>query len=510
MSRVTPAQLGHPLAGRYELGERIGAGGFGEVRVAVDHSTGARVAVKLLADASRESAARFAREARLIRQLTHPNTVRLLDFGQTDAGPFLVLELLRGETLSARLKRGPVTADVSRHVVEGILASLAEAHALGIVHRDVKPANVFLCDALPGALPAVKVLDFGIARDPHSAGATVELAALGAGGAVAVQGPGPGLTQADALLGTPRYMAPEQIMGGAITPATDVYAAGLIFAELLTGRAVFAGWSDLTTVLSKGAGARVPLSPEVERSPYGGIIAIATDVLAARRFSSAGEMLRALSLVVTPRKSSRSSLLKWGAAAIAACALGAVVTVAATWDDPAPAGRESDDAADKDEKKKRKREKKKAKEKRDEQDEQPAETSAPAPPKPPGPGKRSLLGPRTVLYEGPLDLPRPDLAARLIKAGFTIDEEDGPLIRATRAGTMCFGIRAAAPGPAECLRVQELQDAPDRTWLLVCHADGFHLLKCHHMEHPPVDPEPTLRAFGRVYGLDPDKELAPP
>jgi serine/threonine-protein kinase len=110
-------------------------------------------------------------------QLSHPNTTRILDIGETESGtPFLVLELLRGETLEARLTRGPLPLTLALHVIHGLLGSLAEAHTRGIIHRDVKPANVFLVEQL--GLPLVKVMDFGIAKDPLSANATSEFSVV--------------------------------------------------------------------------------------------------------------------------------------------------------------------------------------------------------------------------------------------------------------------------------------------------------------------------------------------
>ncbi|MBL9026488.1 MAG: serine/threonine protein kinase [Myxococcales bacterium] len=289
------------VAGRYELGERIGRGGQGDVHVAVDRTTGRRVAVKLLKSSSRSLAGRFAREARVMRQLTHPNTVRVLDFGEIEDGKlFMVLELLQGESLSSALQRGPLGSELAIHVVYGVLGSLAEAHRYGIVHRDVKPANVFLCTDPSGRLPVVKLLDFGIAKDPHSAGATVELAAIRAAlsGGVLPTVAGAGLTQQDMIIGTPRYMAPEQIEGGAVGPATDVYTAGLLFAELLAGGPLFSGMGELTLLLSRNTS--VPLPASIQRSPYGAAIHRATQVDPALRFPDAGSMLEALSAAHRP------------------------------------------------------------------------------------------------------------------------------------------------------------------------------------------------------------------
>lgn len=487
------------LAGRYDLGERIGSGGFGEVHVAVDRATGQAVAVKLLADTTREAAARFAREARLILQLAHPNTVRALDFGQTDTGPFLVLELLRGETLAARLRRGPLEPLLVTHVMRGLLGSLSEAHALGIVHRDVKPANVFLCEAPPGHLPLVKVLDFGIAKDPHSAGATIELKAARAAlsGSTAPMAIGPGLTEANVLLGTPRYMAPEQITGAALGPPADVYAAGLIFAELLTGRSVFAGLSEITMMLTKGAGAEVPLPDAVKRSPYGALIQHATQVDPARRFANASEMVGALALA-NPAISAAPRFWRWVAAGVAVAGLvsglayAAFVNRAGTKDDR-PSSRQD-----------RKEEKEKSKR-------EPKERKTTAEPSTPGllpspssaPGNRERLGPRTVLYSGPVEIDEGGLVERLRKARFEVLEIDSLLVNTKRDGVLCIAMRSPAHGRQECLRVHKLQSSS--TFLLVCHERGLHLLNCSDgRKEQPI----ALREFARAYGLDPDLELS--
>ncbi len=290
-------RVGELLAGRYLLGKRLGAGGFAEVLEALDHVTGQRVAVKLLKQPTREAAARFAREARVALQLKHPNTVRLLDVGESSPEvPFLVLELLTGETLAQALRRGPLSPPLALHVMSGLLASLAEAHALGVVHRDIKPDNVFLCGAIGAARPLVKVLDFGVAKDPKSAGVTVELAALRAAvaGVMSPTVAGAGLTGHDLIVGTPRYMAPEQISGDHIGPAADVFAAGLVMIELYAGRPVFEGGGAVSVIGERA------LQREIERdalpvpAELRALVSRATAFESGRRWQTAGDMLRAL------------------------------------------------------------------------------------------------------------------------------------------------------------------------------------------------------------------------
>jgi len=219
-----PFQPGDVVAGRYRVEALLGRGGFGVVYQAVQLNMGRGVALKVLlaeALAHVEGFARFRHEAELAQRLSHPNTVRLYDFGETEAGlPFTAWELLRGRPLDATL-RAERTLSPPRVARIGaqVLKSLMEAHEIGIVHRDVKPSNLFLCE-FTGETDFVKVLDFGIAKSLSN---------------------GPGLTRDGAILGTPSYMAPEQVAGEEVTPATDLYALGLVMAEALAGRPVFSG-----------------------------------------------------------------------------------------------------------------------------------------------------------------------------------------------------------------------------------------------------------------------------
>ncbi len=170
----------------------------------------------------RQLVGRFEREAVLTSRLEHPNTARLYDFGRIGEDVlFLVLELLKGRTLSEVVRHEtPVDPRRAAHIGRQMCRSLAEAHARGIIHRDLKPANVFLCE-VHGETDFVKVLDFGVAR-------------IVGGDATATT-----LTNTGAIVGTPRYMAPEQVLVQDLTPATDLYALGAIPYELLTGAPPF-------------------------------------------------------------------------------------------------------------------------------------------------------------------------------------------------------------------------------------------------------------------------------
>ncbi|HEX7666124.1 MAG TPA: serine/threonine-protein kinase [Polyangiaceae bacterium] len=210
--------------GRYRLKERIGSGGMGEVWAAYRAGLKRDVALKMLkADAARDETivARFEREVKATSELSHPNTIRVFDFGVTDDGIFYyAMELLDGETLADLVKRsGPLPCERAAHLVLQAARSLAEAHQNGIVHRDVKPANLFVTRA-GGEPDFVKVLDFGIAKQDDADVA---------------------LTTTGEIAGTPKYMAPEVVLGAPATPRADVYGLGAVLYLTLAGRAPFEG-----------------------------------------------------------------------------------------------------------------------------------------------------------------------------------------------------------------------------------------------------------------------------
>jgi len=295
----TVFQNGETLAGRYRIERFLAHGGMGEVYEAWDEALQERVALKTIqahADGEAGTVERFKREIQLARKISHPNICRIHDLGQHPAengGPpiiFLTMELLEGETLSERLAlRGRLAVGESRPILAQMAAALDAAHTAGIVHRDFKSENVFLCQN-DGELRVV-VTDFGIAR---GAGHDDPFAAMVTGAGV---------------VGTPAYMAPEQVEGGEITTATDLYALGVVLYEMLTGRVPFVGENPLTTAVKRLKEAPSPprvyvpdIDPRWERA-----ILRCLERQPAERFESAGEVLDAVSGAPTTRTAPRST-----------------------------------------------------------------------------------------------------------------------------------------------------------------------------------------------------------
>src|SRR3954463_1438081 len=188
---------------RFELEQTIGSGGMGTVYRARDPISGETVAVKVISEQQSHLTERFAREVKVLAELSHPGVVRYISHGMTSSGElFLVMEWVDGEMLRTRLERGPLTLSESITLATRVAEALGAAHARGIVHRDLKPSNLIL----PGGhIEQVKVLDFGIAQREG----------------------GTQLTQTGLMLGTPGYMAPEQARtNGPIDARADVFALG--------------------------------------------------------------------------------------------------------------------------------------------------------------------------------------------------------------------------------------------------------------------------------------------
>jgi len=262
-------QTGQTLGGRYRLDQRIGAGGMGEVWRATDLVLGRIVAVKvvlakLLDDP--EFVRRFLVEARAMASVKHPGVVAIHDFHGDEAGAYLVMEYVEGESLAAALGRlGRLNPIAAMNLVAQAADALQAVHERGIVHRDVKPANL-----LVRADGTVALTDFGIA--------------LAAGGTQ--------LTQAGAVLGTPSYLAPEQVLGQPATPRSDVYALGVVAFECLAGRRPFAGDNPFAVAMRR-VHEPAPRLPVDVPPPMAEVVDRSLITDPGRRWSSAAELAQA-------------------------------------------------------------------------------------------------------------------------------------------------------------------------------------------------------------------------
>lgn len=219
--------------GSYEIIAPLGAGGMGEVYRARDTRLGRDVAIKTLPPEfshDPDRLARFEREARLLASLSHPNIAGIFGLEEVDGARYLILEFVEGETLAARLLRGPLPPDEAIEVGKQVAAGVEAAHESGVVHRDLKPGNVML-----GPSGAVKVLDFGLAKSGATGGAGSE-SNLSASPTTIYAG-----TQAGVILGTAAYMSPEQARGRPVDKRSDIWSFGCVLFECLTGRQLFGG-----------------------------------------------------------------------------------------------------------------------------------------------------------------------------------------------------------------------------------------------------------------------------
>jgi serine/threonine protein kinase len=213
---ILPARIG-----RYAIERKLGQGGMGVVYAARDDRLERTIALKTLPALSDDETARqrLWREARAAASVNHPNVCQIYEVGEDGGRLFIAMELLEGEALSDRLRGGPLSVSQAVPISLGILAALSALHARGIVHRDLKPSNVFL------TIHGVKLLDFGLAR-PELDGSLTQAT---------------GLTRSGMLIGTPRYMAPEQMTGEVVDTRSDLFAAGAVLFEMLAGRPAFGG-----------------------------------------------------------------------------------------------------------------------------------------------------------------------------------------------------------------------------------------------------------------------------
>ncbi|HZD69597.1 MAG TPA: protein kinase [Actinomycetes bacterium] len=222
------------LAERYRLDELIATGGMGSVYRALDQHLGRQVAVKVLKRVLADDPTfleRFRREARAAAAFNHPNVARVFDYGERDSEPFIVMELVDGETLAERIARqGRLSWREAFAIAEQVARALAVAHGHGVVHRDIKPANILL-----NTSGQVKVTDFGIARGAQTTT----------------------LTRPGMVLGSANYVAPEQAQGNTVTPAADLYSLGCVLFEAVTGATPYHG-PNAVAIATQHVSADVP------------------------------------------------------------------------------------------------------------------------------------------------------------------------------------------------------------------------------------------------------------
>ncbi len=279
--------VGSVLDGRYRIDAVIGTGGMGRVYRGEHTGIGRAVAIKVLhtdLSRNREAAQRFQREALASGRLDHPNIVAVSDFGVLDDGScYLVMEALDGEPLGARLERDKrIEWHEALEILRGVLSGLKHAHDKGVVHRDIKPDNIFLAQK-EGEI-VVKILDFGIAK-------------LYAGSA-----DDPASTRAGLTVGTPAYLSPEQAVGGEITPASDLYSASVVLFEMLAGRTPFVEKEPLAQLgahVSRPPPALAEVAPDIEIPPgLEEVLARGLAKVMAERFTKASDYIGAIDAVL--------------------------------------------------------------------------------------------------------------------------------------------------------------------------------------------------------------------
>jgi serine/threonine-protein kinase len=269
------------LSGRYETGEKLGTGGMSNVYKATDRILERTVAVKILAEHLSDDerfVARFKREALAVAKLIHPNIVQVYDTGVDDGRHYIVMEYVEGRSGAQILQRsGPVEPEIAAEIGAQACAGLDYAHRRGIIHRDVKPGNLMVVGGpVGGGEMIVKLTDFGIAR-------AIEQTRI---------------TQVGSVVGTAAYLAPEQVRGEEATPATDVYALGVVLYQFLTGRLPYEG-SSLAELAVRQQNEK-PLPPSTYNSevpgPLGAAVLRALEGDPNRRYASADELAQGLRL----------------------------------------------------------------------------------------------------------------------------------------------------------------------------------------------------------------------
>ena len=278
-----PPPVGTVLEDRYKLLGDLGSGGVGWVYVAEHLKLGHQVAIKMLqADFlhHEQMRPRFEREAKALAALSHPNIVTITDYSVAHGYPYLVMELLQGQTLASLIEQGPIADKRAIAITRQILDALIYAHQRGFVHRDLKPGNVFLVD-LPTQRDFVKILDFGFVK------------LVGEEAAQQMT-----LTRSGFAFGTPSYMSPEQASGSPVDARTDLYSLGILLFEMLTGARPFRG--EIPEIIRQHLTAEVPeagTEHRVASRELQAFLTKATAKHAENRFASAAEMLASLELL---------------------------------------------------------------------------------------------------------------------------------------------------------------------------------------------------------------------
>jgi hypothetical protein len=308
---VSTFASGDLVAGRYRIARMLGEGGMGEVYEATDLELDTRVALKTIRSqiaSDRRAVERFKREITIARRITHPNVCRLFDLGfhpaqattapSADRVSFFTMEFLDGETLGHAIRlKGPMTEEQALPLVEQMAAALDAAHALGVVHRDFKSQNVMLVPTRSGVRAVVT--DFGLARDLQATD---------------------GYRTSHLALGSPAYMAPEQVAGQQAGPRADVYALGVVLFELVTGRLPFQAETPMLTAIKRlTEAAPDPRTLRAQLDPrWAATLLRCLERDAGRRFGSAGEVLENLGRAGTRARPGANALRRRFAFAVAA------------------------------------------------------------------------------------------------------------------------------------------------------------------------------------------------
>jgi serine/threonine-protein kinase len=278
------------LNGKFQILQKIGSGGMGAVYKALQPEMNRMVGVKILHPklANRKDlVSRFRREARAMSQLTHPNTVKVFDYGELDDGSlYIIMEFLEGKNLNQTVRsEGPFPMERALPILIQVCGALHEAHKAGIIHRDLKPENIFLVQS-GGLKDFPKVLDFGLAK--------VSERQMRPGSVI--------LTQEGMVFGTPEFMSPEQAQGRALTPGSDIYSLAVILYEVLTGKLPFEAKNAMDYIQLHVTGKPTPLNQRVAGKTFPPLLEqVIHRALGKRpedRFASAAEFATAMQHVL--------------------------------------------------------------------------------------------------------------------------------------------------------------------------------------------------------------------